>query len=98
MGDLVFNGGKFGIWVGNQQVFSFILLDPNGIPDKNPSSRRAILPSTALRHASLRFGIVCPFLLDPFAAALKHLPGGWTFQGITLNNCKASSILSEAYD
>ncbi|KAJ3492335.1 hypothetical protein NLI96_g51 [Meripilus lineatus] len=52
MGDLVFNGGKFGIWVGNQQF--------------------TVRNITVNNAQSAIFGV---------------WNWGWTFQGVTINNC-----------
>ncbi|KZV69962.1 glycoside hydrolase family 55 protein [Peniophora sp. CONT] len=57
MGDLVFNGGKFGIWVGNQQFTA--------------------------RNITVNGAQTCVFALWNW---------GWTFQGLTLNNCKTSGF------
>ncbi|KAI0082779.1 exo-beta-1,3-glucanase [Panus rudis PR-1116 ss-1] len=59
MGDLVFNGGKFGIWVGNQQFTV-----------RNITANNA---NTAI------FGI---------------WNWGWTFQGVTINNCQVGFDLT----
>ncbi|KAJ7722998.1 exo-beta-1,3-glucanase [Mycena maculata] len=59
MGDLVFNGGKFGMWVGNQQ-FTVRNVTFNG-------SQTAI------------YGL---------------WNWGWTFQGVTINNCQVGFDLS----
>ncbi|KAF9483862.1 exo-beta-1,3-glucanase [Pholiota conissans] len=55
MGDLVFNGGKFGMWVGNQQ-FTVRNVTVNGAQ----------------------------------SGIFSNWNWGWTFQGITINNCQAS--------
>ncbi|KAH7869711.1 exo-beta-1,3-glucanase [Lentinula edodes] len=59
MGDLVFNGGKFGMWVGNQQFTV-----------RNITVNNA---NTAV------FGI---------------WNWGWTFQGVTINNCQVGFDLT----
>ncbi|KAJ6479946.1 exo-beta-1,3-glucanase [Mycena vitilis] len=59
MGDLVFNGGKFGMWVGNQQFTV-----------RNVTVNNA---NTAI------FGI---------------WNWGWTFQGVTINNCQVGFDLA----
>ncbi|KAK7693686.1 hypothetical protein QCA50_003257 [Cerrena zonata] len=59
MGDLIFNGGKFGIWVGNQQFTV-----------RNITVNNA---NTAI------FGI---------------WNWGWTFQGVTINNCQVGFDLT----
>ncbi|KAH8106772.1 exo-beta-1,3-glucanase [Cristinia sonorae] len=59
MGDLVFNGGKFGVWVGNQQFTV-----------RNITVNNA---NTAI------FGI---------------WNWGWTFQGVTINNCQVGFDLT----
>ncbi|TCD63287.1 hypothetical protein EIP91_005699 [Steccherinum ochraceum] len=59
MGDLVFNGGKFGIWVGNQQFTV-----------RNITVNNA---DTAI------FGV---------------WNWGWTFQGVTINNCQVGFDLT----
>ncbi|KAJ4488492.1 exo-beta-1,3-glucanase [Lentinula aciculospora] len=59
MGDLVFNGGKFGMWVGNQQ-FTIRNITVNNA-------------NTAV------FGI---------------WNWGWTFQGVTINNCQVGFDLT----
>lgn len=52
MGDIVFNGGKFGIWVGNQQF--------------------TVRNITVNNAATAIYGL---------------WNWGWTFQGVTINNC-----------
>ncbi|KAJ6488579.1 exo-beta-1,3-glucanase [Mycena vitilis] len=59
MGDLVFNGGKFGMWVGNQQFTV-----------RNVTVNNA---KTAI------FGV---------------WDWGWTYQGVTINNCQVGFDLS----
>ncbi|KAJ7684646.1 exo-beta-1,3-glucanase [Mycena polygramma] len=59
MGDLVFNGGKFGMWVGNQQ-FTVRNITVN-------NAKTAI------------FGV---------------WDWGWTYQGVTINNCQVGFDLS----
>ncbi|CAL1705010.1 unnamed protein product [Somion occarium] len=59
MGDLIFNGGKFGIWIGNQQFTV-----------RNITVNNA---NTAI------FGI---------------WNWGWTFQGVTINNCQVGFDLT----
>ncbi|KAF7338693.1 Exo-beta-1,3-glucanase [Mycena venus] len=53
MGDLVFNGGKFGMWVGNQQF--------------------------TVRNVTVN---------NAQTAVFGNWDWGWTFQGITINNCQ----------
>ncbi|GLB35079.1 putative glycoside hydrolase family 55 protein [Lyophyllum shimeji] len=53
IGDLVFNGGKYGMWVGNQQF--------------------------TVRNVTIN---------NADTAILNHWNWGWTFQGVTINNCK----------
>ncbi|KAF8894484.1 exo-beta-1,3-glucanase [Infundibulicybe gibba] len=53
MGDLVFNGGKFGMWVGNQQF--------------------------TVRNVTINNAVTAVF--NPWN-------WGWTYQGITINNCQ----------
>ncbi|KAI0748312.1 exo-beta-1,3-glucanase [Daedaleopsis nitida] len=53
MGDLVFNGGKFGMWVGNQQF--------------------------TVRNVTMN---------NCDTAVFMNWNWGWTFQGITVNNCQ----------
>ncbi|KAK7049317.1 hypothetical protein VNI00_005918 [Paramarasmius palmivorus] len=53
MGDLIFNGGKFGMWVGNQQF--------------------------TVRNVTVN---------DADTAVFAAWNWGWTFQGITINNCQ----------
>ncbi|KAI0692746.1 beta-1,3-glucanase [Cerioporus squamosus] len=55
MGDLVFNGGKFGMWVGNQQF-----------------TVRNITVNNA----------------DTGMPVYMNWNWGWTFQGVTINNCQ----------
>ncbi|EIN07504.1 beta-1,3-glucanase [Punctularia strigosozonata HHB-11173 SS5] len=52
MGDIVFNGGKFGVWLGNQQF--------------------------TVRNITVNNAATCIFM---------QWNWGWTFQGVTLNNC-----------
>ncbi|PAV23600.1 glycoside hydrolase family 55 [Pyrrhoderma noxium] len=59
MGDLVFNGGKFGIWVGNQQF--------------------TVRNITVNNAQSAIFGL---------------WNWGWTFQGVTINNCQVGFDLA----
>ncbi|EJD05787.1 exo-beta-1,3-glucanase [Fomitiporia mediterranea MF3/22] len=59
MGDIVFNGGKFGIWVGNQQF--------------------TVRNITVNNAQSAIFGL---------------WNWGWTFQGVTINNCQVGFDLS----
>ncbi|KAG6828147.1 hypothetical protein H0H92_009035 [Tricholoma furcatifolium] len=54
MSDLVFNGGKFGMWVGNQQF--------------------------TVRNVTIN---------NADTAILQHWGWAWTFQGVTINNCRA---------
>ncbi|KAJ6500511.1 exo-beta-1,3-glucanase [Mycena sanguinolenta] len=53
MGDLVFNGGKFGMWVGNQQF--------------------------TVRNITVN---------NAQTAVFGDWNWGWTFQGVTINNCQ----------
>ncbi|TFK67132.1 exo-beta-1,3-glucanase [Pluteus cervinus] len=53
MGDLVFNGGKFGMWVGNQQF--------------------------TVRNVTFN---------NAQTAVYSSWNWGWTFQGVTINNCQ----------
>ncbi|KAJ3557789.1 hypothetical protein NM688_g1277 [Phlebia brevispora] len=53
MGDLVFNGGKFGIWVGNQQF---------------------TVRNITVNNANVAIASIWNW--------------GWTFQGVTINNCQ----------
>ncbi|KAH9857052.1 exo-beta-1,3-glucanase [Lenzites betulinus] len=53
MGDLVFNGGKFGMWVGNQQF--------------------------TVRNVTVN---------NADTAIFSIWNWGWTFQGVTINNCQ----------
>ncbi|KAI0372846.1 exo-beta-1,3-glucanase [Pilatotrama ljubarskyi] len=53
MGDLVFNGGKFGMWVGNQQF--------------------------TVRNVTIN---------NADTAIYSIWNWGWTFQGVTINNCQ----------
>ncbi|KAK7449683.1 hypothetical protein VKT23_013156 [Stygiomarasmius scandens] len=53
MGDLVFNGGKFGMWVGNQQF--------------------------TVRNITVN---------NANTAVFSIWNWGWTFQGVTINNCQ----------
>ncbi|KAH9942506.1 beta-1,3-glucanase [Epithele typhae] len=62
MGDLVFNGGKFGMWVGNQQF-----------------TVRNITINNAATGVSLR---------SSDADVYMNWNWGWTFQGVTINNCQ----------
>ncbi|KAL5490259.1 hypothetical protein ACEPAI_5092 [Sanghuangporus weigelae] len=59
MGDLIFNGGKFGIWVGNQQF--------------------TVRNITVNNAQSAIFGL---------------WNWGWTFQGVTINNCQVGFDLA----
>ncbi|KAI0051873.1 glycoside hydrolase family 55 protein [Auriscalpium vulgare] len=59
MGDLVFNGGKFGIWVGNQQF--------------------------TVRNITVN---------NANTAIYGLWNWGWTFQGVTINNCQVGFDLS----
>lgn len=52
MGDLIFNGGKYGIWVGNQQF--------------------------TVRNITIN---------NAQTAIYSQWNWGWTFQGVTINNC-----------
>lgn len=90
--DITFNGGKFGIWVGNQQCVDFVLRNT------------AILLTTIIYRFTVRnitvnnaesaifclwnWGeskVICSVVsTDPI---LRVLPG-WTFQGVTINNCQ----------
>ncbi|TFY80464.1 hypothetical protein EWM64_g3546 [Hericium alpestre] len=59
MGDLIFNGGKFGMWVGNQQF---------------------TVRNITVNNANI---------------AVYNLWGwGWTFQGVTINNCQVGFDLA----
>ncbi|KIP08169.1 glycoside hydrolase family 55 protein [Phlebiopsis gigantea 11061_1 CR5-6] len=59
MGDLVFNGGKFGIWVGNQQF--------------------------TVRNITVN---------NANTAIFSIWNWGWTFQGVTINNCQVGFDLT----
>lgn len=59
MGDLVFNGGKYGIWVGNQQF--------------------------TVRNITVN---------NANTAVFSIWNWGWTFQGVTINNCQVGFDLS----
>ncbi|KAL4258481.1 Polygalacturonase QRT3-like protein [Pleurotus pulmonarius] len=59
MGDMVFNGGKFGMWVGNQQF--------------------------TVRNVTMNNADTAIFGLWNW---------GWTFQGVTINNCQVGFDLS----
>ncbi|KAF9458677.1 glycoside hydrolase family 55 protein [Collybia nuda] len=53
MGDLIFNGGKQGMWVGNQQF--------------------------TVRNITIN---------NALTGVANHWNWGWTFQGVTINNCE----------
>ncbi|KAF9532307.1 exo-beta-1,3-glucanase [Crepidotus variabilis] len=55
MGDLIFNGGKYGMWVGNQQF--------------------------TVRNVTVN---------SANTGIYSNWNWGWTFQGITINNCQAA--------
>ncbi|KZP16290.1 glycoside hydrolase family 55 protein [Athelia psychrophila] len=59
MGDLVFNGGKYGIWTGNQQF---------------------TVRNITVNHAQ--------------TAIFADWNWGWTFQGVTINNCAVGFALA----
>ncbi|KAF5391727.1 hypothetical protein D9757_001809 [Collybiopsis confluens] len=59
MGDLVFNGGKFGMWVGNQQF--------------------------TVRNITINNANTAVFAIWNW---------GWTFQGVTINNCQVGFDLT----
>ncbi|EKM55463.1 glycoside hydrolase family 55 protein [Phanerochaete carnosa HHB-10118-sp] len=59
MGDLVFNGGKFGIWIGNQQF--------------------------TVRNITVN---------NANSAIFSIWNWGWTFQGVTINNCQVGFDLT----
>ncbi|THV07925.1 exo-beta-1,3-glucanase [Dendrothele bispora CBS 962.96] len=59
MGDLVFNGGKFGMWVGNQQF--------------------------TVRNITVN---------NANTAVFSIWNWGWTFQGVTINNCQVGFDLT----
>ncbi|KAK7023972.1 pectate lyase superfamily protein-domain-containing protein [Favolaschia claudopus] len=59
MGDLVFNGGKFGMWVGNQQF--------------------------TVRNVTFN---------NAQTAVFGNWAWGWTFQGVTINNCQVGFDLA----
>ncbi|KAJ7837009.1 exo-beta-1,3-glucanase [Mycena olivaceomarginata] len=59
MGDLVFNGGKFGMWVGNQQF--------------------------TVRNITIN---------NAQTAVFSNWNWGWTFQGVTINNCQVGFDLA----
>lgn len=69
MGDIVFNGGKFGMWVGNQQFTVRNITVSNA--------------QTAV-YAAWNWG---KKILTGVVFFLTMLSTGWTFQGVTINNC-----------
>ncbi|KAF5373036.1 hypothetical protein D9758_001646 [Tetrapyrgos nigripes] len=71
MGDLVFNGGKFGMWVGNQQ-FTVRNITVN-------NANTAVF--SIWNWGDVIRGICLGRITD-------FLSVGWTFQGVTINNCQ----------
>jgi glucan 1,3-beta-glucosidase len=79
MGDLVFNGGKYGIWIGNQQYVTFL------------SSfllfcfrfRRLFIKTHYLRRFTVRNISVS----NAATAIFSDWNWGWTFQGVTITDC-----------
>lgn len=59
MGDLIFNGGKYGIWIGNQQF--------------------------TVRNITFN---------NAATAIYSQWNWGWTFQGVTINNCQVGFDLN----
>lgn len=57
MGDLTFNGGRYAMWVGNQQ-----------------------------------FTVKNVVINDAITGIYVHWNWGWTFQGITFNNCRVAAV------
>ncbi|EEB90041.1 hypothetical protein MPER_11806, partial [Moniliophthora perniciosa FA553] len=74
MGDLVFNGGKFGMWVGNQQ-FTVRNITVN---NANTAVNDIYLHPLPLTDAFGRYS----------HCGIGLLPLGWTFQDIKINNCQ----------
>ncbi|KAL0580418.1 hypothetical protein V5O48_001571 [Marasmius crinis-equi] len=76
MGDLVFNGGKFGMWVGNQQYAIDSLSQESPIDQ----TKRFTVRNITVNNAQ--------------TAVFAIWNWGWTFQGVTINNCQVGFDLT----
>lgn len=89
MGDLVFNGGK----VRDSPSLSRTRTDvPSSVSGSATNNSRPVTSlSTELKPAYMLFGTVSrPLITGPNNNL--HAVGGWTFQGLTLNNCVVSGF------